>query len=108
MAGDVSVEFWVATIPFVPLLTFPIILFLGQYFNGKDWWKNILKEGGAISLMSMGVVLILTSMVVAQFIGEMHHGQGKDILDWITFDVLRSDGMTQGVNLGFGIYIDHI
>ena len=108
MAGDVSVEFWVATIPFVPLLTFPIILFLGQYFNGKDWWKNILKEGGAISLMSMGVVLILTSMVVAQFIGEMHHGQGKDILDWITFDVLRSDGMTNGVNLGFGIYIDHV
>ena len=108
MAGDISVEFWVATIPFVPLLTFPIILFLGQYFNGKDWWRDILKEGGAISLMSMGIVLILTSMVVAQFIGEMHNGQGKDILDWITFDVLRSDGMTNGVNLGFGIYIDHI
>ena len=108
MGSEISVEFWVATIPFVPLLTFPIILFLGQYFNGKDWWKNILKEGGSISLMSMGIVLILTSMVVAQFIGEMHNGQGLDIIDWITFDVLRSDGMTNGVNLGFGIYIDHI
>ena len=42
MSGDISVDFWIATIPFVPLLTFPIILFLGQYFNGKDWWKNIL------------------------------------------------------------------
>ena len=108
MASDVSVEFWVATIPFVPLITFPIILFLGQYFNGKGWWRDILKEGGAISLMSMGIVLILTSMIVAQFIGEMHNGQGRDILDWITFDVLRSDGFTNGVNLGFGIYIDHI
>ncbi len=108
MSSEISVEFWVATIPFVPLLTFPIILFLGQYFNGKDWWKNTLKEGGVISLMSMGIVLILTSMVVAQFIGEMHHGQGLDIIDWITFDVLRSDGMTNGVNLGFGIFVDHI
>ena len=108
MGGDLSVEFWVATIPFVPLLTFPIILFLGQIFNGKDWWRNLLKEGGSISLMSMGIVLILTSMVVAQFIGHMSEGQGLDVWDWITFDVLRSDGMTNGVNLGFGIYIDHI
>ena len=108
MSSEISVEFWVATIPFIPLLTFPIILFLGQYFNGKDWWKNTLKEGGTISLMSMGIVLILTTMVVAQFIGEMHKGQGLDIWDWITFDVLRSDGMTNGVNLGFGIFIDHV
>ncbi len=108
MGGELSVEFWVVTIPFIPLLTFPIILFLGQIFNGKDWWKNLLKEGGSISLISMGVVLILTSMVVAQFIGHMSEGQGLDVWDWITFDVLRSDGMTNGVNLGFGIFIDHV
>tara|TARA_Y100001980_G_C14556774_1_gene350189 strand:+ start:18657 stop:20885 length:2229 start_codon:yes stop_codon:yes gene_type:complete len=102
-----SVGFWIATIPFVPLVTFPFILFLGQYYNGKNWWKDYFKEGGIISLMSMGIVLILTSMVVAQFVGNLNHGQ-LDVLDWITFDILRPDGMINGVNLGFGIYIDHV
>ena len=34
----------------LPMLAFPFILFFGKVFNGKDFWKNRLKEGGLIAL----------------------------------------------------------
>jgi hypothetical protein len=36
----------------LPMLAFPVILFLGKIFNGNPFWKNNVKEGGLIALPS--------------------------------------------------------
>ena len=34
----------------VPFMTFPVILIVGQVYNGEDFWKNKMKEGGSSHL----------------------------------------------------------
>ena len=41
----------------VPLLTFPIILVVGQVYNGNETWKNRYKEGGIFGLGSLALSL---------------------------------------------------
>ena len=108
MSEEITLGLWVALIAFIPLLTFPIILFLGQMYNGERWWKDALKEGGIISLFAMGIVFVLTMMVAYLYAGHLLKAGATDVWDWISFDVLRSDGLTTGYDLGFGIWIDHV
>ena len=34
----------------LPMLAFPVILFLGKVFNRNPFWKDTMKEGGLIAL----------------------------------------------------------
>ncbi len=40
-----------------PFLAFPVILIVGQAYNGNETWKNNLKEGGIIGLGSLLISL---------------------------------------------------
>ena len=42
-------------IPLMPMLAFPVILFLGRILNGTPTWVKNFKEGGIIALTVMAV-----------------------------------------------------
>ena len=54
MAGSGIIDYamWIVLLP---ILAFPVILFLGRMFNGLPQWRDGAKEGGIISLVVMGV-----------------------------------------------------
>ena len=100
-------------IPLLPILAFPIILIVGQLFNGAEWWVKI-KEGGFISLVVMATALVISLFLVKDYIGDLHGENASDnvvnyVGDWITFDYLSSstEPMTSKV-FGLGIYVDHV
>ena len=116
MAGSDAME-TIATIPalefapyiiLLPMLAFPVILFLGKMFNGNKMWKDGLKEGGLIALPVMAASLLLALWLVTDFIG----GAGRaDTSGWTWFTSgMWDSGQTtvSEINLGFGIYVDHI
>ena len=39
----------------LPMLAFPVILFLGRVFNRNPFWKDTMKEGGIIALVVMAM-----------------------------------------------------
>ena len=92
----------------LPMLAFPFILFFGKVFNGKDFWKNRLKEGGLIALPVMAGSLCFALWLVSDFIG------GAGLADsegwtWFTSAVWESGtNKSNALTLGFGIYVDHI
>ena len=51
-------------IPLLPMLAFPVILFLGRIFNGTPTWVKNVKEGGIIALTVMGATLILALLLI--------------------------------------------
>ena len=53
----------------LPMLAFPVILFLGKIFNGNKMWKDGLKEGGLIALPVMAASLLLALWLVTDFVG---------------------------------------
>ena len=44
----------------LPMLAFPIILFLGHIFNGNQTWVKSAKEGGLIALPIMVASFVLS------------------------------------------------
>ena len=92
----------------LPMLAFAVILFLGKVFNGNPTWKNSVKEGGIIALGVMSAVLVLSIILIMDFIGGVQAGHDS-VFHWFTSGVW--DGTTGGVStdkFGFGIYVDHI
>ena len=91
----------------LPMLAFPIILFLGHIFNGNQTWVKSAKEGGLIALPIMVASFVLSMLLISEFIGKgtgAHH-----IGDWLSFGWMSADGMTINEKVfGVGIYIDHV
>jgi len=91
----------------LPMLAFPIILFLGHIFNGNQTWVKSAKEGGLIALPIMVATFVLSMLLISEFIGKgtgAHH-----IGDWLSFGWMSADGMTINEKVfGVGIYIDHV
>ena len=93
----------------LPMLAFPIILYLGKALNGNKMWKDTLKEGGIIALGVMGASLLLSLWLVSDFIGA--YGGMEMLSDWTWFTSSMwsaGDVATHEVSFGFGIHIDHI
>jgi len=115
MAGSVlndiptpEVSEFAPLIVLLPMVAFAVILFLGRVFNGNPTWKNTVKEGGIIALGVMGAVLVLSLLLIADFIGSVQAGHDS-VFHWFTSGVW--DGTSAGVStdkFGFGIYVDHI
>ena len=51
----------------IPLLSFPVIAILGQWYVGEDFWRERFKEGGMIALGAMAITLSLTVWLAIQF-----------------------------------------
>jgi NADH-quinone oxidoreductase subunit L len=115
MAGSGSTEAVQSTaleyapyIVLLPMLAFPVILFLGKMFNGNKMWKENLKEGGLIALPVMGASLLISLWLITDFIGGSGSG---DTAGWTWFTSgMWDSGQTTvtEISLGFGIYIDHV
>ncbi|MDP6869563.1 MAG: NADH-quinone oxidoreductase subunit L [Candidatus Poseidoniaceae archaeon] len=105
MSGSGIIEYAVL-IPLMPILAFPVILFLGKMFNGTPSWVKNVKEGGLIALTVMGAVLILSILLIKE---NLHHGSADHIFNWLTSSWWDSDtGAIQKKVFGVGIYIDHL
>ena len=91
----------------LPMLAFPVILFLGRVFNGGDRWKNAMKEGGLIALPVMAASLILSLLLIKDFIGGMGGMANFFTFEWVN-TAMYIDGEISEVSLGFGIHVDHI
>ena len=51
----------------LPMLAFPVILFLGHIFNRNPFWKATMKEGGIIALVVIASLVI--SLLIKDTIG---------------------------------------
>ena len=91
----------------LPMLAFPVILFLGRVFNKNPFWKNSLKEGGLIALPVMAASLIISLLLIKDHIGGFAGIKDSVNLLWVNTTVWDG-GVLEPVSLGFGIYIDHI
>ena len=91
----------------LPMLAFPVILFLGRLFNGNETWVKSAKEGGLIALPIMVASFILSLILIVEFIGS---GTGSYYIgDWLSFGWIEDDNMTiKEKAFGVGIYIDHV
>ena len=102
-----SITEYAIFIVLLPMLAFPVILFLGRLFNGNETWVKSAKEGGLIALPIMVASFILSLILIVEFIGS---GTGShDIGRWLSFGWIEKDGMTiEKKVFGIGIYIDHV
>ena len=66
-------------IPLLPMLAFPVILFLGKIFNGTPGWVKNAKEGGIIALTVMGASLVLTLLLIKE---HLHHIGSTNVFTW--------------------------
>ena len=94
-------------IPLLPMLAFPVILFLGKIFNGTPGWVKNAKEGGIIALTVMGASLVLTLLLIKE---HLHHIGSTNVFTWF-----ESSWWNPGADVaittkvfGFGIHIDHL
>ena len=94
-------------IPLLPMLAFPVILFLGKIFNGTPGWVKNAKEGGIIALTVMGASLVLTLLLIKE---HLHHIGSTNVFPWF-----ESSWWNPGADVaittkvfGFGIHIDHL
>ena len=75
-----------------PLVAFPVILISGQIYNGKDRWKNNLKEGGIIAVSALLIPLLVSIWIIGD---NISHTEGHSIItwlsDWIEFQVLEEN-----------------
>ena len=92
----------------VPFMTFPVILIAGQIYNGTEYWKIKLKEGGILALGALGVSLSASLWLVYDYVDSLpnFYDQQSIIqwLEWVSFDLLQSDyTLTSGTKiLGMG------
>ena len=91
----------------LPMLAFPVILFLGHIFNGNNFWVKSAKEGGLIALPIMVASFVLSLILIVEFIGSStgsHH-----IGDWLSFGWIGEGSVEiEQQVFGVGIYIDHV
>jgi len=93
-------------IPLLPMLAFPVILFLGKLFNGTPTWVKNVKEGGIIALTVMGASLLLALAVIKE---HMHHIGTTNVYTWFESSWWNADtGAITTKVFGVGIYIDHL
>ena len=115
LAGWESVEA-AFLIVVVPLLTFPVILILGQLYNGNETWKNRYKEGGIFGLGALALALSITIWIIYDYIAGSAHFEAHSVVNpfsWLTFDVIEQSGTQWEVNTGFadigvGVWIDSV
>ena len=55
----------------LPMLAFPVILFLGHIFNRNPFWKATMKEGGIIALVVMAASLVISLLLIKDHIGGL-------------------------------------
>ena len=95
-----------------PFLAFPVILIVGQVYNGNETWKGTLKEGGIIGLASLMVSLSVAVWIMVDYLTESHHFKNETVttwFDWISFELLQSDyTLTTEKVIGVGIWIDSV
>ncbi|MBT61453.1 MAG: hypothetical protein CMA63_07895 [Euryarchaeota archaeon] len=103
---------WMEYAPLIillPMMSFAVILFLGRVFNGHPFWKNTLKEGGLIALPVMAASLILSLLLISEFLkGHSAFDSLFETIPWVNTAVWNGGAATDSVSLGFGIYVDHI
>ncbi|MBG18253.1 MAG: hypothetical protein CMB77_07885 [Euryarchaeota archaeon] len=109
---------FVLLIPLLPMLAFPVILILGQFFNDKNWWRNGLKEGGWIAVVALGISLIFTVLLMSEVWSfepqrEYLPDEGHITYTWLehTRMVEHSDGsftLEDRPAISFGFMIDHL
>ena len=93
-------------IPLLPMLAFPVILFLGKVFNGTPTWVKNVKEGGIIALTVMGASLVLALAVIKE---HMHHVGTSNVYTWFESSWWNADtGAITTKVFGVGVYIDHL
>ena len=92
-------------IPLLPMLAFPVILFLGRIFNGTPTWVKNLKEGGIIALTVMGASLLLALAVIKE---HMNSIGATNVFTWFETHWWEVDGALTDRVFGVGIYIDHL
>ena len=81
----------------LPMLAFPVILFLGRLFNGNETWVKSAKEGGLIALPIMVASFILSLILIVDFIGS---GTGSSPHQRVRCRTQRwSDGEGRGCGL---------
>ena len=103
---------WMQYAPLIillPMMAFAVILFLGRVFNGHPFWKKTLKEGGLIALPVMGASLILSLLLISEFLkGNSGVDQIFEQIAWINTSIWNGGSTTEPVSFGFGIYVDHV
>tara|TARA_B110000014_G_scaffold250579_1_gene227008 strand:+ start:757 stop:3051 length:2295 start_codon:yes stop_codon:yes gene_type:complete len=98
----------------VPFMTFPVILIVGQIYNGTEYWKDRLKEGGILALGALGVSLSASLWLVYDYVDALPNFDDQQSitqwLEWVSFDLLQSDyTLTSGSKvLGMGVWVDSI
>jgi len=97
----------------LPMVSFAVILFLGRVFNGHPVWKNNLKEGGLIALPVMGASLVLSLLLISEFLGgfnplKVFDPEVADKIAWVNSAVWNGGSTVTPVSFGFGIYVDHV
>ena len=115
LAGWESVEA-AFLIVVVPLLTFPVILVLGQVYNGNETWKNRYKEGGIFGLGALALALSIAIWIIYDYIVGSAHFEAHSVVNpfsWLTFDVIEQSGTQWELSTGFadigvGVWIDSV
>ena len=95
-----------------PFLAFPVIIVLGQLYNGNAVWKHKLKEGGIIGLAALLVSLSVSIWILLDYLSKSRKFSEDTVtswIDWISFDVLQSDyTITSDRVIGVGVWIDSV
>ena len=99
-------------IPVLPILAMPVILFLGQLFNGNAKWKGFWKEGGTISTAVMAIVFLLSLWLIVGHVSAFSEGSGDDVVtdvgNWVSYQLFTEHGDMKVQELGFGMQLDHV
>ncbi|PXY71812.1 MAG: hypothetical protein CXX80_11930 [Methanobacteriota archaeon] len=105
MVSAIDYALW---IPVLPIVAFPIILFLGNVFKGMPAWRGRWKEGGTIATIVIGTCLGLSIWLIVGYIGQVtgHESVGQ-IGDWLSFHMVENGNLVS-YSLGFGMYLDHV
>jgi NADH-quinone oxidoreductase subunit L len=99
-------------IPVLPILAMPVILFLGQLFNGNAKWKGFWKEGGTISTAVLAIVFLLSLWLIVGHVSAFSEGSGDDVVtdvgNWVSYQLFTEHGDMKVQELGFGMQLDHV
>ncbi|MEC8979450.1 MAG: proton-conducting transporter membrane subunit, partial [Candidatus Thermoplasmatota archaeon] len=114
-SGDSSTQ-WSFLIIAAPMVSFPIILIVGQVWNAHPFWKNTLKEGGIPALMTMTVTLGVGLWVLIDHLcgsAQLSSDTAVNLLSWLSFDVLAHTEagwmLVPGFeDITFGVWVDQI
>ena len=104
--SDSGIIDYAVLIPLLPMLAFPVILFLGRIFNATPGWVKNAKEGGMIALVTMGASLLLTLLLIKD---HLHHVGTANIFTWFESSWWNAEtGAITTKVFGVGIHIDHL